>query len=99
MTDYIKREDAIKWLKNLFDDCGNYMPLWHYGEVLPKIIELLEVDVAPVRPGKWKTYKGEVAGRGFFYCTKCHCNVYDVSNYCPNCGAKMDGERKDNEID
>ena len=48
MTDYIKREDAIKWLKNLFDDCGNYMPLWHYGEVLQKIIELLEADVAPV---------------------------------------------------
>lgn len=46
--EYIKREDAIKWLNNLFDDCGNYMPLWHYGEVLPKIIELLEVDVAPV---------------------------------------------------
>ena len=48
MDDYIKREDAIKWLKNLFDDCGNYMPLWHYGEVLPKIIELLEVDAVPV---------------------------------------------------
>lgn len=47
-------------------------------------------DEEPVRHGKWKTYKTEVAGRGYFYCTACHVDVYDTSAYCPNCGAKMD---------
>lgn len=51
------------------------------------------VDVAPVRHGRWKTYKTEVAGRGFFYCTKCRADAYDATNYCPICGAKMDEEK------
>ena len=100
MTDYIKRDDAIKWLKNLFDDCGNYMPLWHYGEVLPKIIELLEVDVAPVRHGRWEAfedmmldtcYRCSECGREF-YLADCSTPQENEYNYCPNCGAKMDEE-------
>ena len=96
MTDYIKREDAIKWLKNLFDDCGNYMPLWHYGEVLPKIIELLEVDVATVRHGEWIHPREYGLNLPEHYCSECRAWEYsDVeSKFCPNCGAKMDGEIK-----
>lgn len=46
-------------------------------------------DVAKVVHGYWKNY-------GAF----CVCSVCEESNlrtkpYCPNCGAKMDGERKE----
>lgn len=45
MTEYIKREDAKKWLTNLREDCGRYQDLWHYAEALDKIIELISVNV------------------------------------------------------
>lgn len=53
MSDFIEREDAKKWLTNLREDCGRYQDLWHYAEALDQIIELLSVDVAPVRHGRW----------------------------------------------
>ena len=37
---------------------------------------------------------------GYKICSHCSADVAIFSghrNYCPNCGAKMDGERKDNE--
>ena len=49
-------------------------------------------DVVEVRKGRWKG-----AGMGDYYCSLC-CNTYsggDEFNYCPNCGAKMDGERRE----
>lgn len=59
------------------------------------------VDAEPMRHGRW-IYKG---ARGRF--PVCECSVCgnvenadwavlgDNVNYCPNCGAKMDGERRD----
>lgn len=45
-------------------------------------------DVAPVRHGRWiyvDTDKEE-----FFVCNRCKKKEYWESNYCPNCGSKMD---------
>ena len=52
-------------------------------------------DVAPVRHGRWKKQSG------LYSCSECGMTCpYDVQadvieywacNYCPNCGAKMDG--------
>ena len=47
-------------------------------------------DVAPVRHGRWIASHDE-----FCACSICKYPVYlmwDQTNYCPNCGAKMDGE-------
>ena len=45
-------------------------------------------DVAPVRHGKWLHRKNGVA-----YCSECEIDaVEDGTEYCPNCGAKMDLE-------
>lgn len=46
-------------------------------------------DAAPVVHGRWID---EV-------CSECGQYVYrgDARNYCPNCGAKMDGERRDDD--
>ena len=43
-------------------------------------------DVAPVRHGRRVDYSG-------FYCrcSQCEGTLPVCSNYCPNCGAKMDG--------
>ena len=45
-------------------------------------------DVAEVKHGRWKG-----AGMGDYYCSLCQ-EVVSGSDfkYCPNCGAKMDGQ-------
>ena len=43
-------------------------------------------DVAPVRHAMWKRY-----GKNLGECSECGEIVSVRSNYCPNCGAKMDG--------
>lgn len=59
-------------------------------------------DVAPVRHGRWISLT-DCSNAGV-YCSVCHKKVYKEdyaicnrknklrSDYCPNCGAKMDGE-------
>lgn len=52
-------------------------------------------DVKPVVHGHWtteRTWKHD----GEWYCSVCDYEpiVFVESNYCPNCGAKMDGEAK-----
>lgn len=93
MSDYIKREDAIK----AFD------PLQRQDWYTPWIVETLKdlpsADVAPVRHGHWI----EKAFR--IMCSDCGAEfkdeiLYMIGNdeqmsYCPKCGARMDGESND----
>lgn len=54
-----------------------------------------EADIQPVKRAMWKRIP-EYTGSpwGYFECTNCGERSYTLSkNYCPNCGAKMDGER------
>ena len=44
-------------------------------------------DVAPVVHGRWKPYRKNLGK-----CSECGEVVQIRSNYCPNCGAKMDLE-------
>ena len=67
-----------------------------------------EIDVAPVRHGAWLPCdkKGYILtemalrdGRRWYgyKCSECN-NIYHgnaFTKYCPNCGAKMDAERKE----
>ena len=51
--------------------------------------KLIANDVAPVRHGRWVS----VEGGSFYECSNCgYLTDYHLSNYCPNCGAKMDKE-------
>ena len=49
-------------------------------------------DVAPVRHGRWETNSDRPDS---LICSICKCGFdmwkHDPHNYCPNCGAKMDG--------
>ena len=53
-------------------------------------------DVAEVRHGHWKYVDGDL-GYSDLECSECRATTafFDDErfNYCPNCGAKMDGER------
>lgn len=50
-------------------------------------------DVAPVVHGKWQYV--ETDDEHFFLCSICNNKEYWESNYCPECGVKMDVEQKE----
>ena len=70
-----------------------------YNSTVLKLIKIAPAaDVQEVKHGKWELID-ECANEGV-YCSNCHKKVYRAkyanqkvkSNYCPNCGAKMDKE-------
>ena len=71
-------------------------------EMLEAAREFPAVDAAPVRHGRWISEvitKPNWKGRMRDYYQACSCPFchepdpgHGVSNYCPNCGAKMDAE-------
>lgn len=51
---------------------------------------LNSADVAPVVHGRWIMHDDEFGLT--CECSACHIETMGDGNYCPNCGAKMDGE-------
>lgn len=84
MAEYISRSKAE------FELCEGNIPE-PYKSFCRRVINdrnLIPVaDVAPVRHGRRVDYGG-------FYCrcSQCEGTLPVCSNYCPNCGAKMDGD-------
>ena len=97
MDEYIKRDDA----KNAVH--GHWLDS---SRTLGAIMDIPAADVAPVVHGRWIEYKYEtvsVARGRKIHNTKNHCSVCHESNgrkktnFCPNCGAKMDLEDTEHE--
>ena len=88
MPEYIKREAAL--MKLMQDGCS--------AKNLQSISDMPAADVAPVVHGRWVEHLDEmecsVCKRQWNYCD----NDTNTFNFCPNCGAKMDGGA-DNEAD
>lgn len=65
-------------------------------EVMQAIIDAPAADVVEVRHGRWERVD---YGNGLYnyHCSSCrHIPRENIrSNYCPNCGAKMDGGADD----
>lgn len=56
-------------------------------------LDKLDADAVPVKHGVWEKVKYE-DDDGYFYLyvhKDCGCEQARERNYCPNCGAKMDG--------
>ena len=84
MAEYIEREAAIEAVKHA----------WAKGLEPSQYIEIIPAaDVAPVVHGRW--IEQEKYTFGVMYdCSICDNRILDNGhswNYCPNCGAKMDG--------
>lgn len=52
------------------------------------------VNVVEVRHGEWVYNRGQAFGEPCYFCSLCIDGGSDNGrdNYCPNCGAKMDGK-------
>ena len=77
MAEYIEREAAL--MKLMQDGCS--------AKNLKSISDIPGADVAPVVHGH------RVDDGGFYTrCSQCDGVLPLCANYCPNCGAKVDGE-------
>lgn len=86
MTEYIEREALItKFKKMELGEHGLVERLFADG-VYAVIAAFPAADVAPV-------VRGHKVDDGGFYarCSQCDGVLPICANYCPNCGAKMDG--------
>ena len=103
MDEYIKKEYAVDAVLDVYYDTPDIDLSGEKFEVA--IFKIPATDVAPVVHGRWdnipNTYMLVASKYGSYSgnattCSVCHevnPNAYKT-NYCPNCGAKMDGERK-----
>lgn len=88
MDDLISRAAAIEAIK----------PLLYSGNCVSTLINMPAVDAALVVHARWTTERTWTHD-GEWYCSACEYEpvVFVDSAYCPNCGAKMDGERRESE--
>ena len=88
MSDYIERQAVIDAIKKNFKYLPGYM-----NATINYIKEVPSADVVQVVHSEW------IYHMSFGVCKKCGYEYEwkgtDAKNYCPNCGAKMDGERKE----
>ena len=81
IKEFIEREAALSAIKQALEK-GEGPSLY--------IKRIPAADVAEVRHGRWLCVDTDT--EQFFLCNKCKKKECWESNYCPDCGAKMDEE-------
>lgn len=89
MAEYIDRDKALKEFDAWVESTGALSKGTSYYAEARGCIECVPVaDVEPVRHGRWL-----INPDGYYpYCSECKQEPARciMTNYCPNCGAKMD---------
>ena len=67
------------------------------GKMFSQIKDLPAVDAVPVVHGRWIFHDDDIMP--WVSCSECGIctDSTNKTSYCPNCGAKMDGERRDSD--
>lgn len=93
MADYIRREDALFALRKA-ERGGSMTALTRLERAYAEIREMPAADVAEVVHAKWIPFHSEAAG-DIQYCSACDIGFDARMDYCPHCGARMDGWMED----
>lgn len=90
MSEYIEREALISICEQIISyDWNRRIAPKSWSDAYECFMEDVEnqpaADVVEVRHGKW------IEDHEFFKCSECgYLTDYRLSNFCPDCGAKMD---------
>lgn len=95
-----KRYHGTVYNKDVFSESPQEIPYLQAAKVLREVSDTSAADVAPVVHARWDdsgryTFPG---GSTAVRCTECGCALtvsefrLNKWNYCPVCGAKMDGD-------
>lgn len=106
MAEYIDRETLRRQLLLLAERhaaLGNVRVAQDYNWAITVLDGAPSGDVAPVIHGEWRHSRYEDCSESFelVKCSNCSHEAYAMAiyvrggNYCPNCGAKMDGGDSD----
>ena len=103
MMKYIDADALARWL-NAYPVANNQTWYALYQDTLKHISDMSAAGVAPVRRGRWTVgkdmpeYPRVPYHFDVLYCSECKAEAYwdtdygqQAFDYCPNCGAKMDG--------
>lgn len=89
MSEYIEKEAVINFIENGLNNPDKTKSFGHDAiEIMAEVRYMPAADVVEVRHGKWNKNGN---GRD---CSICGFKYYangGLFNFCPNCGAKMDG--------
>ena len=94
MAEYIEREALMRRIKEIHcAECDSYHGVrcracW-VDDTLDYIDSEPAADVEPAKRGRWLCV--DTDAEQFFLCNRCKKKEYWESNYCPNCGCRMDG--------
>lgn len=95
MAEYIDKAVALSMREppksNRYYQTNNLDDAYEQGwdKALSCIEKISAADVAPVVHGRWIMHDDEFGLT--CECSACHIETMGDGNYCPNCGAKMDG--------
>ena len=109
MNDLISRQTVLRCIKESRDDIDwgqseDGDAFLHYSAALYRTVASKEcvpaADVVPVVHGEWKPHEDKQMAFGLTFECSCCGSIVLVNDalefgYCPYCGAKMDGERKE----
>ena len=95
MAEYIKKSYAVDAVLDVYCDTPDIDLSCEKFEAA--ILKIQTSDVSPVRHGRWLGWgkSGTPTYENYGTCSVCgeDAEIYtEHRNYCPNCGAKMDGD-------
>lgn len=85
------RRDGLRFQDGINESGVLYV---RYSDVLKSLTDAPTLDVAPVVHGEW-ALGIDADGDPVIYCTNCMMPTEVKTNYCSECGAKMDGKEQD----
>lgn len=105
MAEYIERAVAVKAVLRERKPTNSVAQNRMLSIIQRDLLTMPAADVAPVVHGHWICEWDQESGTTTITCSQCKCNrvmkgcyvstdgtaLWDEENYCPDCGAKMDG--------
>lgn len=96
----IYADDAVKAVTNIYLGTAGYRARVRLWDAVEAVKHIPTVNAVPVVHGEWSVIEDDWEDEVCYECSICkkefatldETPVENLWNYCPNCGAKMDGD-------